>query len=220
MIALSDEWKERLSLIVPNDKIELIENYSRIHEDAIKEKVNRKMKGQILFLGEIGQRKGCYDIPAVVEKVVQKFPNVKFVLGGTGDIETIKSLLRQKGVEKNVVFPGWVRGKEKDRLLRESDIFFLPSYNEGMPMSILDAMGYGLPIVSTRVGGIPKIVHNGENGHVCEPGDVQAFSDALIKILINEDLWKKYGESSVAIVKKGYSFEGHIKRLARLYKKH
>ena len=220
MIALSDEWKERLSLIVQNDKIELIENYSRIHEDAITEKVNRKIKGQILFLGEIGQRKGCYDIPAVVEKVVKRFPNVKFVLGGTGDIETIKNLLRKKGVEKNVVFPGWVRGKEKDRLLRESDIFFLPSYNEGMPMSILDAMGYGLPIVSTRVGGITKIVHNGENGHVCEPGDVQAFSDALIKILINEDLWKKYGESSVAIVKNGYSFEGHIKRLARLYKKH
>ena len=76
-------------------------------------------------------------------------------------------------------------GKEKDRLLRESDIFFLPSYNEGMPMSILDAMGYGLPIVSTDVGGIPKIVHNGENGHVCEPGDVQTFSNALMNILMN-----------------------------------
>ena len=219
MIALSDEWKERLSLIVQNDKIELIENYSRIHEDAIKEKVNRKRNGQILFLGEIGQRKGCYDIPAVVEKVVEKFPDVKFVLGGTGDIESIRKLLREKGIEKNVVFPGWVRGKEKDRLLRESDIFFLPSYNEGMPMSILDAMGYALPIVSTDVGGIPKIVHNGENGHVCEPGDVQAFSNALIKILMNGDLCEKYGESSVEIVKQGYSFEGHIKRLTRLYKK-
>jgi glycosyltransferase involved in cell wall biosynthesis len=219
MIALSDEWKERLSLIVQNDHIELIENYSRIHEDAIIEKVNQKINGQILFLGEIGQRKGCYDIPAVVERVVEKFPNVKFVLGGTGDIETIQNLLREKGVENNVVFPGWVRGQEKDRLLRESDIFFLPSYNEGMPMSILDAMGYGLPIVSTCVGGIPKIVHDGENGHVCKPGDAQAFSDALIKILLNEDLWKKYSETSVEIVRQGYSFEEHIKRLARLYKK-
>ncbi|ULT56208.1 glycosyltransferase family 4 protein [Neobacillus drentensis] len=220
IIALSDEWKERLSLIVQNDKIELIENYSRIREAAIKENVNRQRNEQILFLGEIGQRKGCYDIPAVVEKVVESFPNVKFVLGGTGDIGSIQKLLREKGIEKNVIFPGWVRNKEKDRLLRESDIFFLPSYNEGMPMSILDAMGYGLPIVSTNVGGIPKIVHNGENGYVCEPGDIQAFSNAIIKILMNEEIRKKYGESSVEIVKQGYSFEGHIKRLARLYTKH
>lgn len=219
MIALSDEWKERLSLIVHVDKIEVIENYSVIHEDAIKEKVNRKSNGQILFLGEIGHRKGCYDIPAVVENVIKKYPKVKFVLGGTGDIEPIKDLLREKGVEKNVVFPGWVRGEEKDKLLRQSDIFFLPSYNEGMPMSILDAMGYGLPIVSTLVGGIPKIVRNGENGYVCEPGDVQFFSNALIEILMNEDARERCANSSVEIVKERYSFEEHIKRLARLYKK-
>lgn len=218
MIALSDEWKERLGLIVPVSKIKVIENYSSIHEDAIKEKTNRKSNKQILFLGEIGRRKGCYDIPAIVEKVVEKFPEVKFVLGGTGDIASIQSLLSEKGIEKNVVFPGWVRGKEKDKLLRESDIFFLPSYNEGMPMSILDAMGYGLPVISTIVGGIPKIVHNGENGYVCEPGDVQALSDALIKILMSEFLCKKYARSSIEIVKQGYSFERHIKQLAKLYK--
>ncbi|CAH0322659.1 N-acetyl-alpha-D-glucosaminyl L-malate synthase [Peribacillus simplex] len=219
VIALSDEWKERLSLIVPVDKIEVIENYSIIHEDAVKERVNRLSNSQILFLGEIGQRKGCYDIPAVVEKVVEKFPDVKFVLGGTGDIVTLKSSLREKGVEKNVIFPGWVRGNEKDKLLRESDIFFLPSYNEGMPMSILDAMGYGLPIVSTLVGGIPKIVHNGENGYVCEPGDVQGLSNALIEILMNEYTCKKYANSSLEIVKQKYSLDEHIKRLTILYLK-
>ena len=86
-------------------------------KNAVKNIANRKRHQQILFLGEIGQRKGCYDIPEVVKKVVEQFPEVKFILGGSGEIEQIKELLRQKGVEKNVIFPGWVRGKEKDKLL-------------------------------------------------------------------------------------------------------
>ncbi|SFT03040.1 glycosyltransferase family 4 protein [Paenibacillus sp. BC26] len=217
MLALSNEWKERLSMIVQEEKIEIIENYSSIDGDAIHERTSRNSNMQILFLGEIGQRKGCYDIPAVVERVAHKFPKVKFVLGGSGDMESVRNALREKGVEQHVVFPGWVRGKEKDRLLRESDIFFLPSYNEGMPMSILDAMGYGMPIVSTNVGGVPKIVRNGENGYVCEPGDVERLSDALMKLLLNEDICKQYGDSSVSIVKQGYSFESHINRLTSLY---
>ncbi|SDX65658.1 glycosyltransferase family 4 protein [Paenibacillus sp. CF384] len=217
MLALSTEWKERLSTIVQHERIEVIENYSRIHEDAIQERANRSSNHQILFLGEIGQRKGCYDIPAVVERVARKFPSVKFVLGGSGDIESVRHALFERGVEQHVLFPGWVRGEDKDRLLRESDIFFLPSYNEGMPMAILDAMGYGMPVVSTCVGGVPKIVHDGKNGYACKPGDVEKLSDALIKMLQNEELCRQYGDSSVNIVRQGYSFEGHINRLTRLY---
>lgn len=218
IIALSDEWKERLSMIVSPEKIIVIENYSTIHEDAIKYKVNKEMTQQILFLGEIGQRKGCYDIPEVVEKVVEKFPDAKFVLGGTGDIDQVKNLLIKKGIEKNVLFTGWVRGQEKDKLLRESDIFFLPSYNEGMPMAILDAMGYGLPIVSTLVGGIPKIVKEGENGYLCKAGDTQALSNALIKLLNDEHACKRYSSSSGEIVKQKYSLDKHLNQLIKLYK--
>ena len=148
IVALSDEWKEKLSDIIPKNRIKVVENYSILKEDAIKTRNNRGLNYQILFLGEIGRRKGCYDMPAIINKVSDIIPNIKFVFGGTGDIEQIKKLVKQYKVEQNVVFTGWVRGKEKDELLRKSDIFILPSYNEGMPMSILDAMGYGLPIIS------------------------------------------------------------------------
>ncbi|WP_342042988.1 glycosyltransferase family 4 protein [Bacillus sp. OTU2372] len=218
MIALSEEWKERLSMIVPSERIVIIENYSTIHKDAVHDKLNRKSNGQILFLGEIGLRKGCYDIPEVVKKVVEEIPTVKFVLGGSGDIDNIRDLLIEKGVEKYVIFPGWVRDEEKDKLLRKSDVFFLPSYNEGMPMSILDAMGYGLPVVSTRVGGIPKIVHEDENGYVCEPGDVDGFAEALVKLLTEADKLKRFSKNSYSIVSKDYSFESNISKIEHLYK--
>ena len=186
LIALSAEWKERLSLIVPESKIVIIENYSIVHEEAFNEKMKRPCNNQVLFLGELGHRKGGYDIPSVVAIVAKKIPDVKFILCGSGnesDEKAIKELVKEKSIEKNVEFPGWVRDEKKDEVLCNADIFFLPSYNEGMPMSILDAMGYGLPVVSTNVGGIPKIVHDKENGACCEPGDIAGFSKSIISLL-------------------------------------
>lgn len=220
LIALSEEWKERLAQIVPAEKITVIENYSIVHEDALEERLKRESNQTILFLGEIGRRKGCYDIPAVAAEVIKALPNAKFVLAGTGspeDEQAVRTLIDQKKISKNVAFPGWIRGEEKDWFLREADVFFLPSYNEGMPMSILDAMGYGLPIVSTNVGGIPKIVKKGYNGYCETPGDVATFAAGIIELLTDDYIYKKYAKNSFALVKKKYSFGKHIELIERLY---
>lgn len=219
LIALSDEWKDRLSIIVHKEKIRIIENYSVVHEDAVTERHNRACNNMVLFLGELGYRKGCYDIPNVVEKVIGQLPDAKFVLGGAGsheDEKNIKVLFEKKGMMSSVEFPGWVRDKEKDKLLRQADVFFLPSYNEGMPMSILDAMGYGLPVVSTNVGGIPKIVR--ENGICCKPGDIDGMSNAIIEILQNTNKRNIYSAASVSIVENGYSLKKHLELLEKVYK--
>lgn len=220
LIALSDEWKERLSQIVPKDKITIIENYSILHEDALTQRLNRPSNNTVLFLGELGKRKGCYDIPAVAEKVLEKIPETSFVLGGSGSSEdeaAIKKLCKDRGILSKVNFPGWVRGDQKDKLLREADVFLLPSYNEGMPMSVLDAMGYGLPIVSTNVGGVSKIVHDGENGYCCEPGDVEVMSNGILKMLEDREVLGSMSKESFRIVKDGYSLESHLKQVEAVY---
>ena len=217
-IALSEEWKDNLLQIVPKEKITVIENYSIINEEAVRSRELKENRKQILFLGELGQRKGVYDIPKVVKEVAQVFPDVIFILGGDGEMQKIKGLVKKNSVEKNVIFPGWVRGKEKDKLLKESDVFFLPSYNEGMPMSILDAMGYGMPIISTNVGGIPKIVKNGENGYRYDPGDIHGFAHGIIELLKDSKLRSAYGKGSYMIIKQKYSLSVHIHMLEELYK--
>lgn len=220
LIALSDEWKEQLSQIVPKEKIVIIENYSVLHEDALEERMKRACNNTVLFLGELGKRKGCYDIPDVIKQVKKDVPNVKFVLAGAGsemDEKAIKQLIKEKDVTENSTFPGWIRGDIKDKRLREADVFFLPSYNEGMPMSVLDAMGYGLPVVSTNVGGIPKIVHDGENGYCCEPGDIIQFSNKISQLLTNNNDRNVAAKESMHIIESGYSFEIHRKRLEKLY---
>lgn len=220
LIALSEEWKLRLSDIVPKEKITIIENYSILHENALTQRLQRKCGNNVLFLGELGKRKGCYDIPLVAQKVKEKIPNVKFILAGAGTSEDemkIKEMFSDRLLSENVVFPGWVRDKEKDKLLCDADVFFLPSYNEGMPMSVLDAMGYGLPIVSTNVGGIPKIVKNEVNGYCCNCGDADSLSDGIINILSDKEQREKFAKGSISIVKNGYSIDLHISALEKLY---
>lgn len=221
LVALSDEWKERLSNIVSLDKICIIENYSVIHEDALKERCNRPSNHTVLFLGELGRRKGCYDIPKVISEVTKSIPDVKFILAGAGTAQDefeIKELIKKHNVEKNVVFPGWVRGVEKDQLLREADVFYLPSYNEGMPMSILDAMGYGLPIVSTCVGGIPKCVIHGRSGYLSEAGNVLLMAKQITELLLNDSLRISTARASFDISQKKYSLNVHLNKINEVYK--
>ena len=222
LIALSAEWKERLSQLVDSEKIAIIENYSILQEEAYEQRKKKEPTANVLFLGELGRRKGCYDIPYVVKKVVEQVPNAMFYLCGAGSVEdenNIKHLCEKQGIADHVVFPGWVRDKKKDDMLRKADVFFLPSYNEGMPMSILDAMGYGLPVVSTNVGGIPKIVRNEENGYCCEAGDINNFANALAKILLSAENRKKLGLNSYRIIEEKYSLEAHLRLVINIYEK-
>lgn len=212
-VALSNFWKETFSVIVPKEKIVIIKNFSIIADNIKKNNINN----QVLFLGAINKMKGCYDIPEVVALIKKEIPEITFVIAGKGDIEEVKEIAKSKNVEKNLIFLGWIKGEEKDKILRESDIFFLPSYTEGMPMSILDAMGYSLPIISTKVGAIPEIVHNGENGYIYDPGDVEGFAESITLLLQNERDLLAAGNKSLEIVKEKYSLNKHILEIEKMY---
>ncbi len=215
-IALSEEWKKNLAEIVPEQTIRVVENYGILQEDLIKEKLTKPNNKLILFLGFICERKGCFDIPAIVDQVCSKIPDARFILGGSGEIEKVKQKLSAK-YKDNVEFPGWIRNEQKRQYLREADIFLLPSYNEGMPMAILDAMGCGLPIVSTDVGGIPKIVRQGINGYLYKPGDSKSMACAIIEYLTDDEKRLKAGRESVDVIRKSYSLQQNIDKLERVY---
>jgi len=214
LIALSDEWKEKLKQIVAEEKICVIENYCRIPED-----VNVERKKQILFLGEIGKRKGCFDIPEICERALEGTLDVSVVLAGDGAIEQLKELLEGKRIETAVSFPGWVRGGEKERLLRESSVFLFPSYHEGMPMAVLEAMAYGMAIVTTKVGGIPKLIEHGVSGYLHEPGDILGMAQSMRELLMDDDRRRKMGMAARDKAVRCYSMEGHVKKLLSLYEK-
>lgn len=215
VIVLSDYWKERLSCIVEESKISVIPNYGNLLPTAAK-----SGKNHVLFMGFLSELKGCFDIPKVAAIVSKRVENARFILAGSGTQEDRERILDEAGkacVQNRIELPGWVRGEEKCRLLEEAALFFLPSYTEGMPMSILEAMGYGLPIVSSNVGGIPQLVTDGENGFLCKPGDAEGFAEAIIRILEDEKLRSEMGEASRKILRERYSLKHHTDELARVY---
>ena len=228
LIALAPEWRERLLEIVPEKRVEVVPNYSVIPEhirrafapysessksDLLLKRYQRK---QVLYLGRFDDLKGIGDMPEVIRLVLEQDPEVRFVLAGEGEREKVYEPLRKAGIHVAVSMPGWVRGKEKDELLTKSSLFFLPSYMEAMPVSVLDAMGYGLPIVSTNVGGIPKVVETG-NGILTAPGDAHAMAKALLSYLHNSDQYEKASKRSLEIVRERFGIEQHLSKISEIY---
>lgn len=215
VIALTDSWKTRFEDTFALQNVAVVKNYGRI----IPPSADRE-EHTVLFMGFLSRLKGCMDIPEIASYVKREIPEVRFVLAGSGsgeDVAKIHELAEQYGVQENLFFPGWIIDGEKDRMLHKAAVFFLPSYTEGMPMSILEAMGYGLPIVSTNVGGIPQLVQQEENGYLCQPGDVQSFADALIRLLQDPQLREEMGKRSLDIVQTGFSLKAHTDGIERVY---
>lgn len=212
LIALSEEWKRNLESVVSPEKITVIENYCKIPDLSGTEK-----KKQILFLGEIGKRKGCYDIPEIYERVLEKGERLPLIMAGDGELAEVKKLFEDRDLLESVSFPGWVRGADKDKCLKESGIFLFPSYYEGMPMAVLEAMAYGMAIVTTRVGGIPHLLEDGGSGYLCEPGDIEGLSKRLLELSKDGDKRRKMGERARQKAIEEYSMESHMKKLMDLY---
>ena len=99
----------------------------------------------------------------------------------------------------------------------DADIFILPSYNEGLPMSILEAMSYGLPVISTPVGGIPEIVKDGVNGYLIFPGDNEALAEKIELLAKNKELRLRMGQENYKLVSQKYNAGTIINQLKILY---
>jgi glycosyltransferase involved in cell wall biosynthesis len=150
--------------------------------------------------------------------VLGKEPYVRFILCGDGDIDNCKLICESEGISDKVIFCGWVRGQKKIDEIKNADVFILPSYREGLPVSILEAMSAGLPIVSTNVGGIPNIIKDGINGFLFKPGDLEAITDRIIKLSRDEVLRLKMGEKNVVKANKMFDVDIVIKQLCQIYK--
>jgi glycosyltransferase involved in cell wall biosynthesis len=102
-----------------------------------------------------------------------------------GQRQALLGLAAELGIADSVQVPGPITGPDKDRHLRDAHCFCLPSYDEGLPMSMLEAMALGLPVVVTRVGSIPEAIVDGEQGLIFDPGDIDVLT-AHLQSLIND----------------------------------
>lgn len=215
LIALSEEWKNNLSQVVPENKIYILENFIPIIRQHYIPNLNNK---RVLFMSRFEPVKGTDDLPFIIQHTLRVIPDAIFEICGDGSSLTKfqKACNALRINHKNIAIRGWIDSQERNKLLSESSIFLLPTYAEGMPMSILEAIGFHLPIVTSPVGGIPQIVQSGKNGILCEPGNIQEFSNAIIRILSDSTLFDKMVNENKFFCKT-HSLDMYAKKLHTVY---
>lgn len=198
VIALSDYWKKFFEKELGCNHVEIIKN-------VISTPNNHHHSSDcfnLLFLGLLGQNKGIYDLLSVIADNKDTFKGrLRLRIGGNGEVEKVRSLIKSYGISSMVEYEGWVSGEKKIDLLNCADAYILPSYKEGLPISILEAMSYALPIISTPVGGIPEIVKEGVNGYLVTPGNKKEIGRAIEQLMDDVEKRRKMGQISQSLVK-------------------
>lgn len=174
-------------------------------------------KKQILFSGTLYTSKGYLDLIRAFAKISSKHRDWTIVLAGNGDVEKGRATASELGIIDQTVFLGWVSGDTKDRTFREATIFCLPSYAEGFPMAVLDAWAYGLPVITTPVGGIPDVARDGENMLLFTPGDIETLAIQLDRMISDNTLRTKIAKSSIDFAENKFNLNTICKQIENIY---
>jgi glycosyltransferase involved in cell wall biosynthesis len=168
-----------------------------------------------LFMGRLGQRKGVYDIIESVSRV--KADNVQIHLYGDGEIDEIKRRILAAGVSHKVMVHGWIEGSQKDSTFRQASVLLLPSYHEGLPISVLEALAYGLPVLATDVGGIAEAVEDGVNGYLIAPGACDMLANRIDQLAVSPDTRLEMGKSGYRMAAEKFDLPVIMRKLEGLY---
>lgn len=218
VVVLSDSWLRYVKSISPRANVKVLPNFVELPE-LRRNAASSKGAVEVLFLGLVGTRKGIYDLLPAYKDALAKVPALHLIIGGNGEVDQAQALAVDLNIEKQVVFAGWVSGETKVDLLKRAQIYVLPSYNEGLPVGLLEAMSWQVPVISTRVGGIPELVREGVDGLLIDAGDRSALSSAIVELAQNSKLRQKMGIAARDQVESSFSRSVVMPKLEELYRK-
>ena len=215
-IVLSNQWLGWYNEIAPNAKFFMLQNAIEIPEN-IQTKNFKTEKTILVYLARIEKRKGFFDLMKVMPDLAKRFPNLELYVAGQGDVEMANKLVREYGLEKSVFILGYIDSIKRDEILKMAHILVFPSYNEGLPMSLLEAMSYGVVPITTPVGGIPDVVVNGKNGFLVNPGDTEELKKSIDYLLISPNKYADLSESARADVDRDFNYKNYGNKLMKIY---
>lgn len=215
-IVLGEKWKKFVLNIAPIANVIVINNAVPFPDIEVKKSGTIRT---FLFLGALIQRKGVVDLLDAVKLMKDKgITKFHILIAGAGAEEyRLKEYVKDNKLESYVEFLGWITKEEKPEILKTSDVLVLPSYNEGLPIAILEAMSYGLPIISTNVGSIEEAVVNNKNGFLIEPGDINSLACAMTELTNDLELWGKESGLSRQICKEKFSEDVFFEAIKKVY---
>lgn len=214
VIALSDEWAQFISSYASRADVSVIPNSVQLltvsdHGD--------EEEGRILFLGRSETHKGIFELLTAISLLKSTYPTIKLVIAGDGDLAAVHNRAQELGITECIEILGWIGQDQKTQELRRACIFTLPSYAEGLPMSMLEAMSAEKAIVVTSVGGISSVVSDQVNGLLIPPRDTSALVEALGKLLADKQLRVNIASNARRMVEQSYSTDIVMEKLSSFY---
>ena len=217
VVVLSDEWKQWAQSVEPATRVTVIAN-SLATATGTQGGPMADDHPTILFLGRVGDAKGTFDLLRAFAAVRQCIPLARLVIGGDGDIERLNSEVAVLNLEGAVEYVGWATGTAKSKLLAACWVFALPSYREGLPVGILEAMAYSRAVVASPVGGIPHAVDHGVTGLLVQPGDVKALVSSLLAVLSSRAAAQRMGQAGRQAFVRKFAHDANLPKILALYR--
>lgn len=214
VVALSESWAAIFRAHEPRCRVVVMANPVRDF-DAITHAEGSPQV--VLFAGKLEPRKGYGDLLAAAAEVLQEFPEVEFWFAGHGEVEEARAYATQLGIARSVRLLGWLGGAALDEVYAKATVFALPSYAEGVPMSVLEAMSHGVPVICTPVGGLPELIDNGSNGIFIAAGDTRSLAREIARLLRDTDRAAVLGAAGRTTVRQRCSMDSLSDALESLY---
>lgn len=211
VVVLTPTWAKWVEGIEPQARTVVVGN-----PVSLPDGVSARTPGRMLFLGRLWQEKGIFDLLEAAALLKDAVPHLMLVCAGDGDQDIVRAKAASLGIAERLVLPGWIEGSQKAALLSEAAVFVLPSYFEGLPMGVLEAMAYAVPVVATEVGGMRDAVGS-EAGLLVPAGDVTALSAALGRVLGDAELQARMGGAGRHRVSAEFETAQVLARLGQLY---
>jgi len=211
------EFDKKLALkfkVADENKLVVIHNGIDPTEFLCISRDYRKSSDKVIvtFVGRLAPPKDLFLLIDAVKLV----PEVKLQIVGDGELRRkVERYILKNSLNERVILLG--ERFDIPNILAESDIFVLPSKWEGLPLTIIEAMMSGLPVVATRVGGVPELVEDGVNGYLVPPGDVNAFADAIRKLACDVRLREIMGKAGQKKAIENFTLDKMLSRVAQVY---
>lgn len=195
IVVLGKVWENFVAEKVPNDagRIVVIPNATPVARRARLEDEDGRLR--ILFLGRVGARKG---VPQLLEALSMTGDRHRWhaIIAGDGDLAEAGRVIERLGLADQVTLPGWVGPEEVHQLLASSDVLVLPSFDENLPMSVIEGMAAGLAVIATPVGAVEDIIIDGETGLLVPVGDAEAIAASLRRLIEQPETRRRLGENA------------------------
>ena len=215
-IVLSEGEKEILMERFGAKRVEVLANCPEINDNA-NFNLNLNDKLTLGYLGRIEPNKGMEELLSAVERLKSEGRRFKVRIAGKEEREGEFLPRFEKALGEDFEYCGLVSGERKREFLESLDVFVMPTYFEGLPMSLLETMSYGAVPVVTPVGSIPTVVRDGENGFFVKVRDVDSICDAFRKLDEDREMMAKLSEKARLTIQENFSAEKYVERLNAIY---